>query len=124
MNWTRAALLVLLFPSLVHSGTIIYICDYPRYSDINGSRDTKGEYRLTFMVDTETSEAYMAGNVGTADVKVYPREGGISFIEFTKSGNIMTTAIDSKGNSVHSRNTILFGELEATQYHGSCEVRE
>ena len=48
------------------------------------------------------------------------RENGMAFIEITDSGNVMTTAITSNGESVHSRNTVIIDSIVASQYYGRC----
>jgi hypothetical protein len=82
-------------------------------------------FLLTFLVDTENGKGYIVGNQGSEEIAVIPHKiGGIAFIEVTGSGNVMTTAIDTVGNSVHSRNTSIGGELIPTQYYGKCEIKQ
>jgi hypothetical protein len=46
---------------------------------------------------------------------------GITFIEITGGGNVMTTTIDQKMVSAHSRNTVVLGgDLLPSQYYGKC----
>ena len=44
------------------------------------------------------------------------------FIEFTGSGNVVTTTITEKGVSVHSRNSVVFGKLIPSQYYRTCKI--
>ena len=63
----------------------------------------------------------MLGNNGNSPVVHIDKGNGISFIEITGLGNVMSTTIDKKMNSVHSRNSVGFsGELIPSQYYGSC----
>ncbi len=91
----------------------------------NGNHKVKDRFVLTFIVDMTKKTAYMLGSQGTEEVTLIPSGvgEGVSFVEITGVGNVMTTAIDSKGNSVHSRNTIIHGEIVPTQYYGKCEFK-
>jgi len=63
----------------------------------------------------------MVAKNGSVDViTVINSQGGVTFIEKTLTGNIMTTSITDGGKSVHSRNSIVAGELVPSQYYGSC----
>ena len=85
--------------------------------------DEANDFNLTFIVDGENNTAYMVGNNGSAEIAILSSSGNINFLEVTDTGNMMTTTIDSKLKSVHSRNSVLFGDLIASQYYGSCEIR-
>lgn len=100
--------------------TETFICDYKNYADNEGMHKVKKDFILTFIVDTSNNKAYMLGNLGSEDVQMIRSPNRIAFIEITDTENVMTTAIDSKNNSVHSRNTILLDELIPSQYYGSC----
>jgi hypothetical protein len=50
-------------------------------------------------------------------------EEGYTFIEITKAGNVMTTTIDAKLKTCHSRNTVILGELVPTQYYGTAVIK-
>ncbi len=115
--------LLILIPTVAFSETISYICDYQTYSSDDGFKRVKKKFELTFIVDVENGKGYLLGNQGSSEVTVLPTDDGISFLEVTGTGNLMTTAIDKKRKSVHSRNTIMFGELIPTQYYGKCEVK-
>lgn len=65
----------------------------------------------------------MVGNQGSAEVKMLISELGFTFIEITGAGNVITTTIDSAGDSVHSRNTVIGGKLVPTQYYGNCKFK-
>ncbi|GLO63828.1 hypothetical protein MACH09_43360 [Vibrio sp. MACH09] len=48
-------------------------------------------------------------------------EDQITFVEITGVKNVMTTTMAfDNGKSVHSRNTVSFGDLIPSQYYGSC----
>ena len=117
------AVLFFLFPVLVYAETTTYSCDYPSWSDQEGNHKVKEKFELNFIVDETTGKSYLLGNNGSSEVKLLRSDDGFAFVEITATGNIMTTSIDSKLNSVHSRNTILFGEIMPSQYYGMCEVK-
>jgi hypothetical protein len=64
-------------------------------------------------LDKITGKGYIVGNQGSDEIMVIPNklEGGISFVEITPAGNAMSTAVDTTGVSVHSRNTIIDGKI-------------
>lgn len=101
--------------------TTTYECDYPSYSDKKGLHKVKGQFRLTFLIDPSTKKAYLIGNAGSAEVSLVQNSYGLTLVEITGSGNAMVTAITSKGESVHSRSSIILGDLVPSQYYGKCQ---
>lgn len=99
------------------------VCNYQKYATSEGMQSVKKPFVLTFIVDSKSNAAYSVGNNGSSKVQAVPGGGGITFIEMTGSGNIMTTTVDSKGVSVHSRHTQIEGEVVPSQYYGVCEFR-
>ena len=124
-NIMLVILMLVFIPTLVYGDTETFIRNYSTYSDANGNHKVTDKFVLTFIVDMTKKTAIMLGSQGTEEVTLIPSGvgEGISFIEITGAGNVMTTAIDSKGNSVHSRNTIIHGEIVPTQYYGKCEFK-
>jgi hypothetical protein len=111
--------LVLLFLcSSVYAAPTTIVCNYNQYSDIEGIHKSD-DFILTFIIDNEKETYYLLGNNGTE--KVFPVENseGISFLEITATGNVMSTTIDSNKTSVHSRHTVI-GGLIPSQYYGKC----
>jgi hypothetical protein len=78
---------------------------------------------LNFIIDAEAKKSYLVGNNGSSEVILFNNEGNTSFLEITGTGNLMTTSIDESLNSVHSRNTVVFGEMMPSQYYGRCELK-
>jgi hypothetical protein len=101
--------------------TTTYECDYPTYSDEKGLHNVKAPFRLTFLIDPSTKKAYLIGNAGSAEVLLVQNSHGLTLVEITGSGNAMVTAITSKGESVHSRSSIILGDLVPSQYYGKCQ---
>ena len=118
-------LMLSFLPTLVYGEADTIICNYSSYSNENGNHKVTDRFVLTFIVDMTKKTAYMLGSQGTEEVTLIPSGvgEGVSFVEITGVGNVMTTAIDSKGNSAHSRNTIIHGEVVPTQYYGKCEFK-
>lgn len=114
---------LLLLPTLVHGETTSYFCNYTSYSDQAGNHKVKKKFELKFIVDRASGKSYLIGNNGSTVVKLLESSNQLAFIEVTASGNIMTTSIDSKLNSVHSRNWVGFGEMLPSQYYGKCEAK-
>jgi hypothetical protein len=109
----------------VFSAPITFICKYDTYSDGDRNSKVEEDFILTFIDDRENKKAYILGNVATEEVNLIPNvSGSISYIEITGTGNVMTTTIDINGESVHSRNTTILGELVPSQYYGTCITKE
>ena len=97
------------------------ICSYDKFASVQQVENVIETLQLTFMVDKDTSDAQVVRNDAIRNVELYPTGGGFTFIEITKSGNILTTTVDIHGKSAHSRNTILDGKLVPSQFYGSCD---
>ena len=118
-------IMLLTIPVTALSETRSYTCIYPSYSDGKRIQKVEKEFKLIFIVDTSKKTVYMVGNMGSTEVSMSPViSGGFTFIEITGGGNVMTTSIDSKLNSVHSRNSIIDGELLPSQYYGVCKHQD
>ena len=113
-------LLILMFMRFGIGAEKTYDCEYRHYSDTDGHHRVDGDFKLKFTVDRARDEGYMTGNNGRFKVGVIRQPDAITFVEITGTGNVMTTTVDQKNQSVHSRNTVLFGKLLASQYYGSC----
>jgi hypothetical protein len=99
-------------------------CDYDTFASVQKVERTTEVMQLTFIVDTETSDAKIIRNSGVTDVKLYPTGGGFTFIEVNERGNVLTTTVDIHGKSAHSRNTIIDSELVPSQFYGSCDYKQ
>ena len=122
-NLKAVILLLCLSPITAFSETITFECKYTNWSDNEGLHKVKDKFELNFIIDKETSKSYMLGNNGSTEVIPIKGESQFSFIEITASKNVMTTSIDNKLNSVHSRNSVMFGDIIPSQYYGKCEVK-
>lgn len=81
-----------------------------------------------FVIDTSTDSdvatKYTKEGRAVEVLMVSNSQGGISFLEVTKSGGIITTTIDLHGTAVYSRNVVLQGKLLPTQCYGQCICKE
>ena len=105
--------------------TTTFECNYETFSSRDGLHSYEEPFVLTFLIDSATEKAYMIGNAGSTEVSIIAHEGGgFTTIEITKTGNVMVTVITPDGTSVHSRGTIMFGDIVPTQSYGTCESKE
>jgi len=81
------------------------------------------DFKLEFGYDDLTGKAVLIGNNGVADVDVHLGYGSATFMEKLNSGVVQTTTVSKNGVSVHSRHTILRGEMVPTQYYGQCKIQ-
>jgi hypothetical protein len=117
------ATLLLAFSGSAFALPLTYICDYPTYSDQEGNHAVKDKFILTFIVDKEADKSYLLGNNGSSEVYRFESDSQLSFLEVTGTLNIISTTIDSNMNSVHSRNSVLSGDLIPSQYCGKCMLK-
>ena len=75
--------------------------------------------RIEFMIDG-TGHAFAVGH-NVYPVEAIPGANGVTFLEVLESGAVQTTTVNKQGEAVHSRHTILGGELVPSQYYGACE---
>ncbi|MEJ2170913.1 MAG: hypothetical protein P8X90_35940 [Desulfobacterales bacterium] len=118
-------LILFCMPIITYGANKAIICNYYSYSDENGNHKLKEKLVLTFIIDKIKGVAYVKGRNGKDRIRVIPSGvgGSMSFIEITGAGNVITTAIGSDGESVHSRNIIINGKITPTQCYGECEFR-
>lgn len=102
---------------------ISYYCNYPNYSNEEGLSKSDA-FNIEFKYDTVTEDAFMIGNNGLSKVGAIKKSEGITFLEPLSSGAIQTTTIANNNKSVHSRHTLLWGDLIPSQYYGKCKSSE
>jgi hypothetical protein len=104
----------------VNAEVLSYYCSYPNYSDEEGLSKSN-EFNIEFKYDTVTEDAFMVGNNGLSKVVGIKKSEGITFLELLSTGAVQTTTIASNDKSVHSRHTLLWGDLMPSQYYGRCK---
>ncbi len=115
--------LCLIAAPLVSAEEITFYCSYDNYSDQEGNHKLEENLQIRFTYNKDTGKSYMLGNIGRSEVELFRTNNKATFIEITTIGNVTTTTIDNNLNSVHSRNTVMFGEIEPSQYYGKCKVK-
>lgn len=113
--------LILLVASTCVLATTTYNCSFGSFSDNKGNHADKLE--LAFLIDDESEKAYIIGNNGSSEVAHIYRGDGRSFVEITGTGNVMVTTIAPNLKAVHSRNSVMLGQIIPSQYYGECVVR-
>ena len=106
---------------LAEDSTTNFTCSYTKYATKDGLKAAEADFVLRFLIDGKLNKAYLIGNAGSSEVKVVSGDRSVSFIEITGVGNVVTTTFDETGTSVHSRNSVIDGDLIASQYYGLCE---
>jgi hypothetical protein len=77
-------------------------------------------FTLEYVLDDVTRKAVLVGNNGMSDVEVFTGSDGFTFLEGFSTGAIQSTTITRNGTAVHSRATIIAGQLVPSQYYGKC----
>jgi hypothetical protein len=97
-----------------------FVCVFDKHVSAETSRlSSTNPLRIEFMVDG-TGHAFAVGR-NVYPVKVMPGDNGVTFLEVLVTGAVQTTTMNTEGKAVHSRHTILSGELVPSQYYGTCE---
>lgn len=104
------------------AATTSYACIFPTANSPKGLSKLANPLELRYIEDTTTNKSYLMGNNGSSEVHAIKNRSGTSFIEITESGNVMVTAITNTGDAVHSRNSIMSGNLIPSQYYGKCNL--
>jgi hypothetical protein len=105
------------------AATTSYTCIFPVENSPKGLSRPATPFELRYLEDTTAMKSYLMGNNGSSEVHGIKNMSGTSFIEITGSGNVQVTAITNTGDAVHSRNSIISGNLIPSQYYGKCNVR-
>jgi hypothetical protein len=112
-----------LAPILALCDSVTYTCRYQTFADDKGVHKPEDELKLVFLFDSSSETAMMVSGTGRPDVNVdmlYSPSGGMAFIEKKSGADVLTTSIDTRGRSVHSRNIIVDGQISPAQYYGRC----
>jgi hypothetical protein len=111
-----------LMPHVSYGATTTLTCDFTTAASPQGLSREKG-FALRFIVDPNSKKAYVLGNLGSSEVTIVRNTDGISFVDITASGNVMVTTVTDARDAVHSRNSIVAGELVPSQYYGTCTIQ-
>lgn len=113
--------MVLICSGHAHAAVVSYHCSFPTYSDPSGLRDQVG-FGFEIQYDDISHNAFIVGNVGMSPATPIVGSDSSTFIEVTPTGAVMTTTIDNEGATVHSRHTVILGNLSPSQHYGNCIV--
>jgi len=115
--------LFLLMPVAAFAGVKEFACDYSSYSDLEGVHELESVYEVVFKVDEDAGKSVRLSENGNNEVNVVYFGAEITFLEVTKTGNVESTLIAKNLNSVHTRNTVMMGDISPMQYYGTCVIQ-
>ncbi len=114
--------LIAILPLTAVSDTVTIECTYTEYAQPDGLHMTEKDFVLKFLIDQESKKSYILGNNGSSDVIRIGSKEQVTFVEVTGVNTVMTTTMEfTTGKSVHSRNSVSFGDLIPSQYYGECK---
>lgn len=117
----RVMLLIFVIVLSMNANKLSFTCFYNKAS--NMGKIAKDEMTLSFILDPASNEATVVGNNGASKVGTLSSEDGITFIEITPSGSIMSTSILlSDGTTVTSRNIMYNNKMLSSQLYGKCNI--
>src|SRR5262249_52739773 len=109
-------MLVLTVSQLAAASVLQFVCTYPKvFAWQDGKPGEAKDVFLKFSLDTLTKKAFVI-NHGVEEFSVVSGVGGITFIEVLPTGTVHTTTISKDGGSVHSRHSIIIGDLVPSHY--------
>jgi hypothetical protein len=97
-----------------------WTCVYTQVASPKGLASERFNLELAF--DDITGKAVIIGNQGVAEAEAHIGPLGVTFMEKLSGGVVQTTTLAKGGRSVHSRHTIIGGEIVPTQYYGQCKT--
>ena len=114
-----ALILISFLPSYGFAETLV--CEFSRYHSPDEARlQTATGFEMTFRYDPITREAFMEGNGGISSVLLVNSYEGLSFLEILSTGAVQSTTVAMNGVAVHSRHSLILGDLVPSQYYGIC----
>jgi hypothetical protein len=101
-------------------GLTTITCDFYTVASPEGLEEADTGFKgLKFVFKLGDSNGVMLGNAGETPVLVTTTDDSVTFIQLTPI--VTTTTIELKTlKAVHSRNTVLAGQLMPTQYYGKA----
>jgi len=116
-NYTFAWAVILALPA--YAKTVRWVCNFETEATPDGVKSAGG-FVLEYMLDDVTRKAVVVGTNGMSDVEVFIGSQGFTFLEGLSTGSIQSTTVTRGGTAVHSRSTIMAGQLVPSQYYGKC----
>lgn len=109
--------------SIQSYASIMYECNFSYNANHKEFQKLQKPFELKIISDDKNNVHYLIGDSGSSQLTKVKNLYGINFLEVTDVGNIMVTTISNSGQSVHSRNSLIFGEFVPSQYYGSCIIK-
>lgn len=101
----------------------------PKIRNSNYSKDKESSYTTFDSINLSSKKARGIGSQGAVDVDLVVTLTGITFIEFTQTGNLVFTTVFSTHEkdsnrflAVESRHMDMVGQPVPSQYCGTCEA--
>lgn len=117
------SILIVMLMSTISSAKVFGLeCEFAKVATLKDGLKN-ATFKLDFVFDTEKKKYVVLGNNSMEDLTMIENDDGITLVEITRSGNVMTTTInvsDQNLEAVHSRNTLIPSGLIAQQYYGWC----
>jgi hypothetical protein len=113
---------VVLSPSVSMGAVLTFSCKYPTFSSDEEFLKKDNTMAFLVMVDTITGESFMIGNLGRSKLELHLGEEAWTFSSKLVTGAMQTiTIVKDSLVSVHSRHSVIFGEITPSQYYGKCK---
>ena len=108
-------------PAAAESSVTRFVCVFDRHvtPDLGIVVSSENPVKLELVVDA-TGHAFAVGR-NVYPVRVHTGDKGVTFLEELITGVVQSTTVQLDGRAVHSRHTIILGELVPSQYYGTCE---
>lgn len=101
-----------------------YECWFERFHSLDEDCiQVAKDFAMVFRLDTLSRDAFMEGHAGISPVLAFEGPRGITFLELLPTGAVQTTTIGADGSAVHSRNSLIVGEVVPSQYYGECQIQ-
>lgn len=116
------AAMVVLLPTPSAAATAKHVCSFPNFHSFDENQmQTVSDFSVAFSYDTLTNDAFIEGNNGLSPVTLIRGQNGLTFLEILSTGAVQSTTISLNGSAVHSRHSIISGDLVPSQYYGECK---
>ena len=121
MNKLLITLVFLLASSTICSGKIITVtCDFYTCATPEGIKKAEDGFKgMRFVFNSDETTGVMLGNAGESKVLIVHGEDSITFIQVDPWVTSTTIELNSL-KVVHSRNTVLVGDIIPSQYYGKA----
>ena len=120
MKFLASAIAIASMCSAASADVLTFDCRFSMFASPDGVEKLSEDFRMVFRFDDFSGDAFMEGNLGLPSVRSVVGSMGITFLEVLSTGAVQSTTITNSGGAVHSRSTMISGELAPSQYYGTC----